>query len=337
MPVTPSLPELRHAPIQHVFRRVDDFICWTRPLFGISDYDCRDNGQTFRSSHRSLMLGGLHVSRTDYSTDIRMNAEVKDLVLFTMNTQGTAHFDVKGTQLAPAPVKGVLVISPTEGRYFRGQGGGLLLTVRPDLLLQTAHAMHSPMAVRRLRERLKQPLSFHAYGNGQTASLPLGLLQSLLLVDSLLGPEGTPPAALRLDDLINRQLVMILCPELLLEPPDEPPRPASANFELLLEWICGQLDQPISLTDLERQSGYSRRALQRAFHDRFGCGPMQWLRRRRLDQGLQQLTQAGSSVAVTAVAHNCGYLSLSSFSRDFTQAYGRRPSEVLRANRASPV
>lgn len=38
--------------------------------------------------------------------------------------------------------------------------------------------------------------------------------------------------------------------------------------------------------------------------------------------------------SVTAIARRCGYLNLASFSRDFTAAYGRRPSELLRAHQA---
>jgi AraC-like DNA-binding protein len=184
-----------------------------------------------------------------------------------------------------------------------------------------------------VRQRLSRPLSFFGYGSAERASLPISLVQSLRLVDSLLDPHGNVPSALRLDDLITRQLVLMIAPEL-LDPHDEGPAQSSAaSFEQLLEWIISRLDQPLSLSELELRSGYSRRALQRAFQSRFGCGPMQWVRQRRLVQALEQLTQADGNTSVSAIAKRCGYLSLSSFSRDFSKAYGRTPSEVLRANR----
>jgi AraC-like DNA-binding protein len=83
---------------------------------------------------------------------------------------------------------------------------------------------------------------------------------------------------------------------------------------------------------METRSGYSRRALQRAFQQRFGCGPMQWLRRRRLELALEQLSRAEASDSVAAIARRCGYLNLAGFSRDFSRIYGRRPSEILQAN-----
>jgi len=162
---------------------------------------------------------------------------------------------------------------------------------------------------------------------------PRSLLQSLHLVDSLIGPRGTLPAALRLDDLICRQLVLMLCPELSAEEAEAGMAPSSAGFERLLEWPSSQMAEPISLSQLEARSGYSRRALQRRFQRRFGCGPMQWLRRRRLELALKRLSDASSTDSVSTIARECGYLNLASFGR----VYGRRPSEILRANQQPPA
>lgn len=329
-----TLPQLLQAPIQHEFRRLEDLMCWTRPLLGQADFDGLPGDGPFHSSHRDLVLGGLHLSRSNYAGGgVRMLASLQDRVLFTFNAEGTVRFQVKGEQQTPPACTGVLMVTPTEGQFIRGNGGGLLLSLNPKLLLQTAQAIQGRFAERLVRERLSRPLSFFSYGSVEDASLPLSLVQSLRLVDSLLDPQGNVPAPLRLDDLISRQLVLMIAPEL-LEPHDERlAQSSAASFEQLLEWIISQLDQPLSLSDLELRSGYSRRALQRAFQSRFDCGPMQWLRQRRLVQALEQLTQADANTSVSTIARRCGYLSLSSFSRDFSKAYGRTPSEVLRANR----
>ena len=155
--------------------------------------------------------------------------------------------------------------------------------------------------------------------------------------DSLLGPRGTLPAALRLDDLICRQMVLMLCPELSAEETEAGTPPSSAGFELLLEWASSRVAEPLSLSQLEARSGYSRRALQRAFQQRFGCGPMQWLRRRRLELALERLGRADATDSVSAIARRCGYMNVANFSRDFSRVYGRRPSEILRANQQPPA
>jgi AraC-like DNA-binding protein len=230
------------------------------------------------------------------------------------------------------------MVTPTQGHYIRSKGGGILLTTTPAALVQTAQAMQGPLAAKLLLQRLKEPLTFFAYGDEAEPSLPRSLVRSLHLVDSLLTPRGTLPAALRLDDLICRQLVLMLCPELSVEELIAEAVPSTTGFELLLEWLSSRVAEPVSLSEMEVRSGYSRRSLQRAFQQRFGCGPMQWLRRRRLELALEQLSRASASDSVAAIANRCGYLSLASFSRDFSRAYGRRPSEILQASqqRAAP-
>ena len=84
---------------------------------------------------------------------------------------------------------------------------------------------------------------------------------------------------LSLEDLVRRLIVMLLVPDL-LEAAAESASPVGEPFihQALVEWLLAHLHEPISLSDMERRSSYSRRSLQYAFKQRFGCGPMQWLR-----------------------------------------------------------
>ena len=331
-----ALPEFRHAAIQHDFHRLEDYTCWTQPLFKQVDHDQLESGSGFRSIHRSVSLGAVNLTRSHYGSGLRLSSTMENHVLFTFNSSGTVIFQADKQKNAPPPGGGVLMVTPTQGHYIRGQGGGILLTTTPAALLQTAQAMQGPLAATRLRQRLREPLTFFAYGSDREPSLPRSLLQSLHLVDSLLSPRGTVPAALRLDDLICRQLVLMLCPELTADELGAGPAPLSAGFDLLLEWLNSRLTESVSLSEMEARSGYSRRALQRAFQQRFGCGPMQWLRRRRLELALEQLSRADAGDSVASIARRCGYLSLTSFSRDFSRVHGRKPSEILRASQQRP-
>lgn len=330
------MPELHNAAIQHDFRRLEDYICWTQPLFQQVDHDQLEPKGEFQSIHRSVSLGTINLTRSKYNGGLRLSSTMEDHVLFTFNNSGDVIFQADNQKNAPPPGGGVLMVTPTQGHYIRGKGGGMLLTTTPTALLQTARAMQGPLAVKRLRQRLQEPLTFFAYGSRAEPSLPRSLVQSLHLVDSLLSPRGTPPAALRLDDLICRQLVLMLCPDLSVEELAAEAVPPGTGFELLLEWLSGRVTEPVSLSEMEARSGYSRRALQRAFQQRFGCGPMQWLRRRRLELALEQLSRADAGDSVSSIAQRCGYLSLASFSRDFSRVYGRRPSEILRASQQRP-
>ena len=87
----------------------------------------------------------------------------------------------------------------------------------------------------------------------------------------------------------------------------------------------------LSLSDLEERSGYGRRSLQNAFNQRFGCGPMQWLRRRRLHKARQLLLEAlPGNTKVQQVSLACGYISFSYFCRDYRREFGCTAAEDLR-------
>ncbi len=140
---------------------------------------------------------------------------------------------------------------------------------------------------------------------------------------------------LALDDLIYRNLALLLCPQLETFTQQDPLRRTQREriFEELLEWARAHLHGAISLSDLEQRSGYSRRNLQLVFQQRFGCGPIQWVRRERLEQARRDLLQPEPGDSVGSIASRYGFSSLSVFSRDFHARYGLRPSELLREGR----
>ena len=163
------------------------------------------------------------------------------------------------------------------------------------------------------------------------------LLVLQLLEQSLITSGRLPHPFLRLDDLILRAIALLLCPEPNQVPqPDttsQDPRGLQQSVNDLMGWLLANLHQPITLADIERRSAYSRRTIQLGFKQQVGCGPMQWLRRQRLEAAYRLLQGSSGELTVSAVARRCGYLSLSSFSRDFTEVFKRTPSSLLRQNR----
>lgn len=143
---------------------------------------------------------------------------------------------------------------------------------------------------------------------------------------------------LQIDDLIYRTLALLLCPGLdeILQSGQHLAGVSSSReriFDDLLEWIDANLCQPISLTQLERRSGYSRRNLQLVFHERFGCGPIQWVRQQRLERARQALPHPQAGETVAGIAARFGFSSLAVFSRDFQARFGLRASDLLREGR----
>ena len=164
------------------------------------------------------------------------------------------------------------------------------------------------------------------------------LLLALNVVDcSYRSGLGEPDPMLRLDDFVLRCVALLLYPQLTLLEQESPT--AFCRYDLrrtvldLMEWMRAHLDQPLSLTEIEQRSHYGRRALQLGFKAEAGCGPMQWLRRQRLELAYLKLSTPGAVRSVTEAAHACGYINLAGFSRDFRQRFGVGAREVLREAR----
>lgn len=103
------------------------------------------------------------------------------------------------------------------------------------------------------------------------------------LVDSW-GENETLRNLSGLDDLFYRALVMAMLPKHLLGE-SEKLRTACASahqFNRVCEYITANLDQRITLTDLERIGGLSSSGLHQAFMRAYNMSPMAWVRMRRL-------------------------------------------------------
>lgn len=81
--------------------------------------------------------------------------------------------------------------------------------------------------------------------------------------------------------------------------PDPDDRPAP-----VYEWALRNLHQPLTVDQLARQAGMSRRTLIRRFHSDTGRPPMRWLLDARL--GLARELLESSGLTVESVARRCG-------------------------------
>jgi AraC-like DNA-binding protein len=219
----------------------------------------------------------------------------------------------------------------TRIRIHTNTTSGVVFSFPSDTLLPVAHAIAGPgFDGLALRSVLEQPAILDRRSDPRRDRCQRLLMEALAFAEQSVAIAGEVNPILRLDDLIRRLLVMLLVPDLL-----EPLEPAVLGEQTpfvhaaLVEWVLAHLDAPISLSDLERRSHYSRRSLQQAFKERFGCGPMQWLRRQRLAKARALLMQPGSQ-SLLEVAQACGYLTVASFSRDYTARYGEPPSVFRR-------
>lgn len=86
------------------------------------------------------------------------------------------------------------------------------------------------------------------------------------------------------------------------------------------------LDNPLSIDDLAEAAGYSRRHLERLFHNAVAMSPGEFYRGLRLDLGRNLLSTTDMTLMEVAVA--CGFESVSYFSKCFRRRFGASPTRL---------
>lgn len=181
----------------------------------------------------------------------------------------------------------------------------------------------------------------HAQSFDRSEPRAAALIQALQTsIDLPVRPGGLQTeehAFLKLDDHIARLMTLLLSPRL-----SSSGRPgllrsqqtyAKRTLNEFQDWIQARLDQPLTLSDLEQRSGYSRRNLQLLFQQHHHCTPSAWVRQRRLEAIQQRLLQPHPQDTVGSIALDYGFTNASSFARLFKRRFGLKPSELLRRNR----
>lgn len=107
---------------------------------------------------------------------------------------------------------------------------------------------------------------------------------------------------------------------------------AADSINELTTYMLDNLADPLNLTILERYSHYSRRSLQYAFRQKFGCTITQWIRSQRLDKAFARFRSPHEGDTVGSIAKSCGYQSTSLFSIEFQKRFHVKPSVLLRSN-----
>jgi AraC-like DNA-binding protein len=252
---------------------------------------------------------------------------------FILPYRGLGRFRLGRRSLSNGAGNTLLYLPPGPWRTSNDAMGGITIRLAPELIRQVGRSMAGPSVAAQRWLGLGLEPRMLPIDQPSHPRLFERLYHLMAFLNSLVLLHGSVPEAMRLDDLLLRQIVAVLSPALLAEPPQPDPEPTACAIDELLDWIHAHCHEPISLSELEQRSHYSRRSLQYAFKARFGCGPMQYLRRQRLWLARQRLEQPGAQASVGAVARSCGYLSLASFSRDFQRSFGIAPSSLLARGR----
>lgn len=297
----------------------------------VHSWDHPEQGQSFLNRSGCIRLDDLTLLST-WGSAIDGEVEQKcEAQLVIPYFAGTNYFRIEGQNYTFRGSSLFIPAARIRIRLHCTTCSGIIISFPPDSLLPVAHAIAGPgFDGLALRAALERPAILSRRRDPRRDRVQQLLMEAFVFAERSMEINGEVNPILRLDDLIRRLIVLLLLPDLLAPPMLASPLEDSFVHQELVDWLLAHLHEPISLTDMERRSSYSRRALQYAFKLRFGRGPMQWLRQQRLAKARALLEQPASRRSLAQVSQACGYLSQSSFSRDYLARYGERPSRTQR-------
>lgn len=128
-----------------------------------------------------------------------------------------------------------------------------------------------------------------------------------------------------------RDAIMLQLFELLpsSQPMEITPSARKRTVDRACEYALTHLDEPLTILDLCRTLGASRRKLQYCFQETLGTNPVAYLRTLRLNAARRELRQGADQVSVQEVASRWGFWHLSRFSSEYRAMFGERPSQTL--------
>ena len=95
-------------------------------------------------------------------------------------------------------------------------------------------------------------------------------------------------------------------------------------------FMHAHIDEPITVAELCKTLGVSRRTLQYSFQDVLGLNPVRFLRALRLNGVRRELRHPPPATTVQDAAARWGFWHLGHFVTDYRQMFGELPSETLR-------
>ena len=213
------------------------------------------------------------------------------------------------------PSEGVVIVHTEQGSWVVPPQRAVWVAA------ETVHKMEMPGPVYMRTLYLKQGLS---------SSLPDGccvmnvspLLRELIIHATSVGAlDGTVPAHQRLIGIILDQL------DELPAIPLQIPMPADTRARKVADIIRANIGETITLKELSRKVGASKRTIERLFLTETKLTFGQWRQQLRLMHALQLLAGGEN---VTNVALDVGYESTSAFIAVFKDAFGITPSRYFR-------
>jgi len=312
--------------IEREVNRIGDYLAILTP--NVREFSKLANGHEFFSKVTSSLINGLRVSCVSHSSAYFVRDDQKGYEL-VIPIEGCVHYQIK-RNIFDVYGGSSAFLSSSETRRSFVEGSCLIFSLDKTKLQFVCGSMREG-SCNRLTAIESRVLPV------EMANISfLSLFKTLVSQIDITNGNSTLLEKLSFDDRIYRLSAALIYPDVLLS--DEPVKgkcpQVSSELGMLCEYLRANLEQPISLTQMEQVSGLSARKLQYAFRKEFGMGAWDWLRKQRLHAARDAMLNARGPTTVAFVAYDFCFVSPSEFSYHYQKEFGELPEQMLRRRRS---
>jgi len=105
---------------------------------------------------------------------------------------------------------------------------------------------------------------------------------------------------------------------------------SAKGVDVICRHIVSRGPPHLTSPEIAALTGLTARALNYAFHKRFGCSAMEWQQMHFLELANRYLMESNVSASVKTVARQFGFASAAAFSRLYKRRFGHNPSDPNR-------
>lgn len=328
---SPTLPPLPFGDRQSVIEtNVDLYVDrMSKVISSLKAYDPLEGANRFASKSTALVINGVKLvagANTPVQASVGETTDTTLMVPFF-----GSNFTTVGNEILPWVAGQGAVYLPSTARGGQSSTRSVFnVSLEPLRLKATAGAMLGTPNECNVDLQLDRARAVPFKSHG------LALERVFHHVCAMIDSVDCNPQLLELlgvDDLLYRNIVLMLRPDLFVAAAPGPNGPTDTSrprraLDPLCDYLLAHLGERITLTDMERISGVSSRGLQYAFLHRFGCSPLQWLRGIRLEQARRLIVTQGPATNITQLAMSCGFTKPSDFAEQYRRRFGELPSQA---------
>lgn len=292
-------------------------------IFAPHALDIRDGKIATRMHFATLPAIG--IATLNYGASVRVETQLSTWFAVIRALTGEVSARSPGDRASTAGGD-FLVLSPTDQLSIEFSPDTTALIVKIDRIAMERAAVNMTSA------QMVAPLVFDMHMNRTSPSA-----QTFWSVAELMLRELTTPDSALGNERVSMHLEQTLLQTLLHAQPFGSDAPMSGrtliaprHLKIAENYMATHADEPLTIAEVCRVTGVSRRTLHEAFRTYRGTSPMVYLKNIRLERVRVDLLRTQGNVSVTDVAMKWHFYQLGRFAGEYRRRFGEKPSDTQR-------